>query len=202
MPLVVITGGTRSGKSSAAERLAQSRARDGAAVTVAVFASESDSEMTERIALHRASRPEGFGVVEVTGSDAWLDDVPRDSLLLVDCLGTCCGLAMLETWERLAPGHAGMTDAEELPAGFTEDFSASVRALVDHLIARDGDTIVVTNETGSGIVPAYATGRIFRDELGRANAALIGAADRAYLAVAGRLLDLSSLPRDATWPHD
>ena len=41
-----------------------------------------------------------------------------------------------------------------------------------------GDTIVVTNEVGDGVVPAYGSGRLFRDVLGRANHALVTRADR------------------------
>ena len=60
MALVVITGGARSGKSGAAQTLAESRHAQGQQVVVAVFASESDAEMTERIERHRADRPRGF----------------------------------------------------------------------------------------------------------------------------------------------
>lgn len=202
MALVVITGGARSGKSRAAVKLAESRYAQGQPVVAAVFASESDAEMTERIARHRADRPEGFTVVEATGATGWLAQVPRGSLLVLDCLGTCLGRAMLEVWASTAAPGEDMSDAAQLPPGFVEEFEARSATLVDALASRVGDTIVVTNEAGSGIVPTYATGRVFRDELGRANAALVGLADAAYLATAGRLLDLSALPRDIAWPVD
>lgn len=202
MALVVITGGARSGKSRVAQDLALSRHRTGQPVVVAVFASQSDSEMTDRIARHRADRPDGFTVLEADGSASWIAGVPADSLLLVDCVGTWLGRAMLETWNVTALLGADMSDAEELPAEFGAQFEARVAALVDALATRRGDTIVVTNETGSGVVPAYATGRIFRDELGRANAALTHAADAAYLVVAGRVMNLCTLPREISWPED
>jgi adenosylcobinamide kinase/adenosylcobinamide-phosphate guanylyltransferase len=202
MALVVMTGGARSGKSGAAQRLAESRHTSGQPVVVAVFASESDAEMTDRIARHRADRVDGFSVVEATGSAGWLDEVPDGSMLVVDCLGTCLGLALVEAWDEASPDHVPMQDAEELPAGCTSAFEARCAALVDALAARGGDTIIVTNEVGAGVVPAFATGRLFRDELGRANAALIGIADAAYLVVGGRLLDLAALPRDIAWPED
>ena len=63
-----------------------------------------------------------------------------------------------------------------------------VERVVDHVVAwlvsRRGDTMVVTNEVGDGVVPAYARGRVFRDVLGRANRALVDGADAAYLCVA------------------
>lgn len=202
MALVVITGGARSGKSRAAEQLAKARMLEGATVTVAVFGSESDAEMTDRIAHHRSHRPEGFETLAAENSLSWLAEVPEGALLVVDCLGTCVGRAMLEVWDECAAAGADMTDAAELPAGFEAAFTARVGAIVSAISERDGDTIVVTNEVGDGVVPAYATGRIFRDELGRANRTLTDIADGAYLAVAGRMIDLSAAPRDILWPTD
>jgi len=202
MPLVLITGGARSGKSRAAEQLATSRALNGAAVTVAVFGSESDAEMTDRIAVHQAHRPDGFTTLVAEDSLSWLSAVPADSLLVVDCLGTCLGRAMLEVWEECAAAGATMTDAAELPTGFEPALTARISAIVAGLAERQGDTIVVTNEVGTGVVPAFATGRFFRDELGRANRSLVDIADAAYLVVAGRMVDLTAAPRSISWPTD
>lgn len=202
MALVVITGGARSGKSRAAEQLAKSRALDGAQVTVAVFGSESDAEMTDRIAHHRSHRPDGFNTLAAENSLSWLASVPEGSLLVVDCLGTCVGRAMLEVWDECTAAGADMTDAAELPSGFERAFTTRVSQLVAALATRQADTIVVTNEVGDGVVPAYATGRIFRDELGRANRTLVDIADAAYLALAGRMIDLTASPRAIDWPTD
>lgn len=202
MALVVVTGGVRSGKSRAAQRLAEMRAREGQAVVVAVFARESDPEMIQRIEAHRTSRPEAFEVIEAGSSAQWLESVADGSLLLLDCLGTCLGQAMLDAWGETAAPVSDMAEATELPTSFEAAFSNRVDMLVAGLIARRGDTIVVTNEVGQGVVPAFATGRIFRDELGRANRALVDVADAAYLVVAGRLVDLTALPRDIAWPQD
>ena len=54
--------------------------------------------------------------------------------------------------------------------------------------------MVVTNEVGLSVVPSTSSGRIFRDELGRLNAAVSAASNRVALVVAGRVLDLSSCP--------
>jgi adenosylcobinamide kinase/adenosylcobinamide-phosphate guanylyltransferase len=74
-------------------------------------------------------------------------------------------------------------------------------ALVDALLAREGRTVVVTNEVGWGIVPATPLGRLFRDTVGRANRRLIDNADAAWLVVSGRAVDLKTLPQEATWPN-
>jgi len=201
MALVVITGGARSGKSRAAQELAAARHRDGQPVTVVVFGSASDSEMTERITRHQADRPTSFALLEAEDSQGWIDSLPAGQLLVVDCLGTCLGRVMLEAWEAAADG-TDMADADGLPPQLEALVSTGMGNVVSALLSRIGDTIVVTNEVGSSVVPAYATGRLFRDELGRANRRLIDRAQASYLAIAGRLLDLDSLPRTAPWPED
>jgi adenosylcobinamide kinase / adenosylcobinamide-phosphate guanylyltransferase len=205
MALVVFTGGARSGKSGAAERLARARHAQGTPVTVAVFghsAEGADAEYASRIRRHQAGRPAGFTTQEYRGGLAWLETEPT-ALLLVDCLGTLLGRVMEEEWARTtATGSLVQADAETLPDGFEAACSARLDEIVGALLSRVGDTIVVSNEVGDGIVPAYASGRLFRDLLGRANRRLIDRADGAYLVVAGRLLDLHALPRDVHWPED
>lgn len=204
MALVVFTGGARSGKSSAAQRLASARAADGAEVVVAVFGrgSADDAEFAERIARHQTQRPAGWRTLEATDSAGWPARVADDALLVVDCLGTLLGLAMEEAWALTGDGDLVAAAPDALPDGFESEVESRFGLAVAWLLGRCGDTIVVTNEVGDGIVPAYASGRYFRDELGRANRMLVDSAEAAYLCVAGRVLDLGRLPRDAAWPHD
>jgi adenosyl cobinamide kinase/adenosyl cobinamide phosphate guanylyltransferase len=206
--LIVLTGGARSGKSALAEQLAASRAAAGRPVTVAVFGhvASGDVEFAERLDRHRASRPAAFDVIEADDSRTWTAEVPADAVLIVDCLGTLLGLAMEEAWAA-ASGTSGrdglaQADAGELPEGVARATEDGLAQTVAWLLARAGDTVVVTNEVGDGLVPAYAAGRLFRDALGRANRALILGADCAYLVVAGRALDLYALPQEVRWPDD
>ncbi|PKP61759.1 MAG: hypothetical protein CVT67_06805 [Actinobacteria bacterium HGW-Actinobacteria-7] len=203
MALVVITGGARSGKSGAAVQLGRVRMLDGALVTVAVFGRESiDAEFVLRVDAHRASRPEGWNTIEARDSRSWIDSVPDDGLLIIDCLGTWVGLAMEEAFDSCMSGGLGSAPADSLPTGFSEEFEARTTPVIDWLVSRAGDTIVVTNEVGDGVVPEFASGRFFRDELARANRTLVASADSAYLCVCGRLLDLLKLPVDVSWPED
>lgn len=202
MSLVVFTGGARSGKSSAAEKLAVDRALAGARVVVAVFGGREDDEMLARIDRHRADRPRAFETLEVLDSTGWLDLAAPDALLLVDCLGTLLSRVMSEAWEEVAEGELLDAPAESLPDGFARAVERRFDPLIESIASRRGDTIVVTNEVGDGVVPVYATGRLFRDLLGRANRRLVGVADAAYLCVAGRLISLTGVPTSATWPSD
>ena len=205
MALIVFTGGARSGKSWAAEKLAQKRASDGASVTVVAFGRghEDDAEFVARIERHRADRPAAFRTLEAADALGWRDGVPEDGLLLVDCLGTLLGRAMEEAWEESTAADPLLdAAADTLPEGFEADVSQRLEEAIVWLAGRRADTIVVTNEVGDGVVPAYATGRLFRDLLGRANRTLVGVADGAYLVAAGRVLDLKALPGEASWPQD
>ncbi|HET6351203.1 MAG TPA: bifunctional adenosylcobinamide kinase/adenosylcobinamide-phosphate guanylyltransferase [Coriobacteriia bacterium] len=211
MALVVITGGARSGKSNAATRLAESRQRDGAAVTVAVFGRAADEEMRDRIARHRAERPAGFETLEVgtaavaassiEGPD-WLSRVDDHSLLVIDCLGTMLGLVMEVAWAECGAGKLGEAAAVGLPDGYANRVDTAFSSLVSRIAARAGDTLVVTNEVGAGVVPEWASARLFRDLLGSANRSLVSRADAAYLAVAGRLMPLSEVSSQVAWPAE
>lgn len=196
--LVVVTGGARSGKSGVAQAMAAGR---GGPVTVVVFGDATgDPEMDERIERHREDRPDGWTTVEPRSAEGWLDDVAPGALLLVDCLGTLLGRVMEDVWAEDGSGPFGGT--ETLPGGYAERVGSRLAEVIESLLARDGDTIVVTNEVGDGVVPAFASGRLFRDALGRANRSLVDRADAAWLVVAGRCVDLNALPRDARWPED
>lgn len=206
MALVVITGGARSGKSGAAERLARARQAAGSRVVVAVFghaAGGDDAEFAQRIARHQADRPQGFETIEPGPRDEWWSQVGDDALLVVDCLGTYLGRVMEDVWAQVVGDEVlREADAATLPSGFEDSCQERFARATQGLAHRRGDTIVVTNEVGEGIVPNHASGRLFRDLLGQANRVLVGRSDGAYLAVAGRLVDLAALPSEAAWPED
>jgi len=202
MALVVFTGGVRSGKSSAALRLARTRAGGDDVTVVAFGRKDIDVEFAERVADHRTERPSGWTTLEAADSRGWMAQVPDDGLVVLDCLGTLVGLAMEESFEATGVGVLGDADAIALPSGFEAAVHQRLDDVLRWILSRECDTIVVTNEVGDGIVPEYATGRFFRDALGRANRRIVDGADAAYLCVAGRLVDLLGLPRDARWPVD
>jgi len=57
--------------------------------------------------------------------------------------------------------------------------------------------IVITNEVGLGIVPAYPLGRLYRDTLGLVNQRLAEVAGRVYLLIAGIAVDIKRLREEA-----
>jgi len=194
--LVVFTGGVRSGKSRLAAELAGSRGRG---VVVAVAGAAIDGEMERRIAGHRAGRPNEWGVLDI-GDDpmAALASAPSEYVLLLDCLGSVAGRIVAEAFEE-----AGAAEGQDELASPEVERLVDVRMsrVADLLVSREGDTVVVTNEVGDGVVPASASGRLFRDVLGRANQRLVLAADRAYLVVTGTCIDLARASDPPDWPE-
>ena len=171
MALTVLLGGARSGKSSLAVDLAR---RESSPVVFLATAEPGDEDMAARILDHRSSRPAEWKTVEEPlDIGGVLADLPTESCVVLDCL---------TLW--VANLRAAGRDAE-----------AAARETVHVAAARTGHTIVVTNEVGSGIVPADPETRRFRDTLGVVNATWVAAADRALLMVAGRALRL-------VWPDD
>lgn len=168
MPYVFLTGGARSGKSTAAERKALSAS---APVTVIATAERGDAEMTARIERHRAARPAHWTTIEETVNlvDA-VASTPPNSFVVVDCL---------TLW--LANVLGSTTDAQ---------VAADARELATALADRTGEAVVVSNEVGDGIVPADPTTRRYRDLLGLVNSEMAASASESYLVVAGRFLRL------------
>jgi len=175
----LILGGARSGKS----RYAESLLRGAAAVTYVapgLVPDGSDPEWAERISAHRGRRPAHWTTVETVQVPEAVASAA--GTVLVDCLST---------WLARLVDDAQGWDEPERAADVVR--SATSRLLVA-LSAASVDVVLVSNEVGMGVVPATSSGRFFRDELGRMNAAVSAASDRVVLLVAGRVLDLSNAP--------
>ena len=164
--VTLVIGGTRSGKSTVAERLAAELAHGGGGtVTYVATASVKDEEMAHRVAAHQARRPTTWRTVELASS-AELPAVLAhlDGSVLVDSLGT---------WVASA-----------------SDLDVDAQALVHALKVRSGSTVLVSEEVGLAVHPATAVGRAFVDALGDLNQAVATVAQRVLLVVAGRTLEL------------
>ncbi|HEX6551914.1 MAG TPA: bifunctional adenosylcobinamide kinase/adenosylcobinamide-phosphate guanylyltransferase [Ktedonobacteraceae bacterium] len=197
--LILILGGARSGKSAFAERLAASSERS---VTFIATATAGDDEMRERIARHRASRPKGWYTLEEPLDLA--SAVRRASeladVLLLDCVTLWLGNVLLQE-----SGQHEKDDEEDVEFHttgrlFNERALKECEALLTVVksLSPGKTLIVVTNEVGLGIVPAYPLGRLYRDTLGYINQRLAQAADRVYLMMAGMAVDIKRLHEEAS----
>ena len=159
----LILGGARSGKSALAE---QTAAKSGLEVVYIATAEARDGEMRERIAHHRARRPEHWLCIEEPLQlAATLQQQAADNrCLLVDCL-------TLWLSNLLAAGDAV--------------FERERDTLLDVLPQLPGRIIFVSNEVGLGIVPMGELTRRFCDESGRLHQAVAAVSDRVTFVTAG-----------------
>ena len=186
MSSTLVLGGARSGKSAYAEALAARTGREVVYIATA-RTGHDDSEMAQRIAHHRASRPAHWSTVEEPlhlGAAIAHWRAPT-RVVLVDCL-TLWLSNLLFAQAGPFPDSGTIT----LPALFHQER----RTLLEALARPGGDVILVSNEVGMGIVPMGAVSRAFVDEQGRLNQAVAAACNRALFIAAGLPLVL----KDAT----
>ncbi len=200
--LIFITGGARSGKSTFAEELARAH---GGRVAFIATATVGDDEMAQRVRRHRERRPLDWSTWEArppagapaeAGLAATLTQAARDhQVILVDCLTVYLAALVPPDLPVDRPVAGAIVQAAQ------DRLDRELDLLVAALDATEASVIIVSNEVGSGLVPPYPAGRLFRDLAGRANQRLARAADFAYLVVAGTVLDLHAL-RGTNFPWE
>ncbi|MER6265817.1 bifunctional adenosylcobinamide kinase/adenosylcobinamide-phosphate guanylyltransferase [Streptomyces sp900105755] len=173
----LVLGGARSGKSVEAERRLESFPD---VLYVATGGTRGgDTEWAARVAAHRDRRPGSWRTTETCDLVPLLaQDGPA---LLVDCLSL---------WLTDAMDAVGAWDDTEWASGGEKALRERVRELTEAVRGTRRTVVAVSNEVGSGIVPATASGRRYRDELGRLNAAFASECEQVVLVVAGQALVL------------
>ncbi len=173
----LVLGGARSGKSVEAERRLEAFPD---VLYVATGGTRGgDTEWASRVALHRERRPGSWHTTETC------DLVPLLSSegppLLIDCLSLWLTDAMdsVGAWDDAVWSDGGEKSLRERSAELLEALRETRRPVV-----------LVSNEVGSGIVPSTASGRRYRDELGRLNAGVAGQCEQVVLVVAGQAVVL------------
>ncbi|MBW4516852.1 MAG: bifunctional adenosylcobinamide kinase/adenosylcobinamide-phosphate guanylyltransferase [Timaviella obliquedivisa GSE-PSE-MK23-08B] len=170
--IILVTGSCRSGKSEWAEGLAT---QSGKAVSYVATAQTDpdDSEWQNRIALHQQRRPAHWKTLAIPVEVAvTIQSAEASECLLVDSLGT---------WV------ANCLEQDE------SAWQQTVQNLLISLEQTSGSIILVAEETGWGVVPAYPMGRLFRDRLGHLTRQVGAIADTVYLVTAGYALNLTQL---------
>ncbi|MEU9269571.1 bifunctional adenosylcobinamide kinase/adenosylcobinamide-phosphate guanylyltransferase [Streptomyces sp. NPDC048251] len=173
----LVLGGARSGKSVEAERRLESFPD---VLYVATGGTRGgDTEWASRVATHRDRRPGSWRTVETCDLVPLLaqDGAP----LLIDCLSL---------WLTDVMDSVGAWDDAQWADGGERALRARVVELARAVRSARRTVVLVSNEVGSGIVPATASGRRYRDELGRLNAAVAAECEEVVLVVAGQALVL------------
>lgn len=170
--LILVTGPARSGKSEWAEHWADQMQKPVVYIATSAL-SPQDVEWQQRIARHRQRRPASWQTQEVpTHLATAIQSADAHSCLLVDSLGTWLANQLEQddaAWQRC------------------------LNELVAVLESPPCDVILVAEETGWGIVPAYPLGRTFRDRLGSLVRRIGAIATQVYLITGGYALDLKHL---------
>lgn len=160
----LVLGGARSGKSA----YAQGRAiESGLQVIYVATATAGDAEMQARIARHQADRPSAWQLIEEPLSLAGVlrANAATDTCLLVDCL---------TLWlSNLLTSQNGAL------------FRKETNQLMDILPQLPGRLILVSNETGLGIIPMGELSRRYCDEAGLLHQGLAQLCDHVTFLVAG-----------------
>lgn len=174
---VLLLGGARSGKSSHAEEIAAEVGGD--SVLYLATAEPKDAEMAERIARHRAARPQTWRTIEAPReiAAALREGWQGEKVILLDCI------TLLVT--NLLPAGEGFEQVAVQVREYERIVMDEIEAMIDFITETDALVLVVSNEVGMGLVPPYELGRAYRDILGRVNKTLAQSADRVFFLVAG-----------------
>lgn len=171
--VILVTGPAKSGKSEWAETLALQSGKPVIYLATAQI-DPADSEWQQRIEQHRYRRPLDWETLEVGQNLVeTIKNTSSSSCLLVDSLGTWVANLLPEdnsSWDRIEQNL--ILNLEQVGSR---------------------DVIMVAEETGWGVVPAYSSGRLFRDRLGSLVRRLGAIAHPVYLVTGGHVLNLSSL---------
>jgi adenosylcobinamide kinase/adenosylcobinamide-phosphate guanylyltransferase len=173
--ITLVTGGSRSGKSTFAENLLKDR-DDVLYIATAIV---TDSEMENRIKRHRESRNskwtthEGYKDLDRT-VERW-----NSKYIMLDCV-TVMITNLLFDKERDFD-NIPMEEIDEL----LEEIKIEFKKLINKCRDKDINLVMVTNEVGWGLVPEYKLSRIFRDIAGFVNQYIAGLCDEVYLVACG-----------------
>ncbi|MGO9569335.1 MAG: bifunctional adenosylcobinamide kinase/adenosylcobinamide-phosphate guanylyltransferase [Desulfomonilaceae bacterium] len=174
--IILITGGTRSGKSEYARKTAEALPGNRAFVATCLA---TDEEMSRRIKKHQEERlkADWHTIEEPLELADTLRKTQGFDVLLVDCLTLWISNLMYETRGE----ENGLSE---------DDITDKTNELLNACSGLAGTVIFVTNEVGSGIVPEHSVSRLYRDLVGRCNQIVAQGADEVTLVACGLPLNL------------
>jgi len=195
----LILGGARSGKSRLAEQIAT---LSGKSVTYIATATANDAEMLQRIKLHQSHRDPAWQLCEepVSLASALKTHAAADRCIIVDCLtlwisnllcldnkcldNKCLENKCLEN-KCLENKCLDITSPENTNLDNITSYEHERDKLLNTLTDLPGHIILVSNETGMGVVPLGELTRRFCDESGILHQQLAKICDKVTLTVAG-----------------
>jgi len=178
--IILVTGGSRSGKSSFAENLL----KDKDDVLYIATSIVTDDEMKDRVDKHRKRRNSKWDTFEgYTNLDEALE-CNNKKYILLDCVTIMTTNIMFKEEEDF--DKISMERVDEITQNIKNEFDKLINKAKD----QNKTLIMVTNEVGLGLVPSYKLGRIFRDTAGFINQHIGNLADEVYLVCCGQPLKI------------
>ncbi len=182
----LIIGGSGSGKSDFAQRLA---ARCGEPVIYLATGRAEGPEMAWRIQKHQESRPSEWRTIEAPRYLARaLEEAAGDGpTVLLEDIGSLVASCLPHVDERDGEMVAPGAEMEQVSQVLHDE----VDAIITWCEHRGKHLVIVSSEVGLGLLPMAPVSRLYKDALGKINQEIVQRVDRTFLAVAGLVIDLS-----------
>ncbi len=196
MSVIFVIGGARSGKSTFAELKAKEYSEK---VLYIATATVTDQAMADRVKKHQEQRPSSWHTLEMYFDFKTLinkAEFLKSEVVILDCITTMIGNFMVES--KLDFDTCNVEDVNILE----EIISKEVFSLIKVCNENNKKLIVVSNETGLGVVPSYYMGNYFRDISGRINNKIGVESDYMYLIFSGIPIKLKHKGEPVKWPRD
>ncbi len=186
MCVTLVVGGARSGKSTFAENKAKEY---GGNITYLATSVITDESMADRVKKHRAQRPQEWKTIERYKNFSELQndiDFVNSDTIMIDCITTLITNFMIDS--GIDFDNCKVVEVNNLESKIKEE----VLNLISLCRILNKKLIIVSNEVGLGVVPAYYMGNFFRDISGRINSSIAIEADNVYFTVSGIPMKLKS----------
>jgi adenosylcobinamide kinase/adenosylcobinamide-phosphate guanylyltransferase len=179
--IILITGGTRSGKSSYGE----GRLNMEEDILYLATATITDEEMKHRVEHHQKRRGNRYQTVEGYKNMDKFIQMSSCHHTILDCVGTTITNILFERCSDLE--HINQDEAETIEKEILQYFENIITSMKE----KAGKQVIITNEVGMSLVSEYRMGRVFTDILGRVNQYIARQAEEVVLMVSGIPVNIS-----------
>lgn len=196
MSVTFVIGGARSGKSSFAEKKAREYGKN---VLYIATAAVTDKAMEDRVRKHREQRPKTWKTLEMYSDFQTLpkyNDFLECNVILIDCITTLIGNFMVDS--MIDFDNCSIEEVNNLEKKILHE----IMSLINICNEKNKKLIIVSNETGMGVVPSYYMGNYFRDMSGRLNNKIGTVSDFMYFIFSGIPIKLKHKGEMVKWPQD
>lgn len=197
--IIFVTGGARSGKSTFAEKLAKELWQYETNKKIAYIASGeyTDDEFNERIKQHQLRRSDEFQSYEIPiYINHKIEQIKKNHKIIIwECVATWLGNLYYKEYENKSKIIDENLECLLSPTKNNQETQLyynidSSKIDFEELYKSENILIIVSNETGMGIVPADKLSREYRDEIGNINKRIANNSDYVFFSLNGITLKI------------